>query len=60
MRGPFLVNQFKGYMSRIMRDRYPDLRSRLPSLWSRSHYADTVGHVSEETVRRYIESQKGR
>ena len=56
----FLVNQFKGYTSRILRDRYPDLRSRLPALWSRSYYAGTVGHVSEETVRRYIEAQKGR
>jgi putative transposase len=34
------------------------LRSRLPTLWSRSYYAGTVGHVSEATVRAYIEAQK--
>ena len=55
----FLVNQFKGYTSRVLRQRHASLRSRLPSLWSRSYYAATVGHVSEETVRRYIEAQKG-
>ena len=54
-----LVNQFKGYSSRILRQEFPWLRSRLPSLWSRSYYAGTVGHVSEATVRRYIEAQKG-
>ncbi|MGD9891834.1 MAG: IS200/IS605 family transposase [Dehalococcoidia bacterium] len=55
-----LVNQFKGYTSRILRQEFPGLRSRLPSLWSRSYYAGTVGHASEATVRRYIEAQKGR
>lgn len=54
-----LVNQFKGATSRILRQEFPPLRSRLPSLWSRSYYAGTVGHVSEATVRRYIEAQKG-
>jgi len=56
----FLVNQFKGYTSRVLRQKYPSLVSRMPSLWSRSYYCATVGHVSEETVRRYIEAQKGR
>lgn len=55
----FLVNQFKGYTSRILRQRYPSLMTRLPSLWSRSYYAGTIGHVSEDTVRQYIAAQKG-
>jgi len=54
-----LVNQFKGSSSRILRQEFPWLRSRLPTLWSRSYYAGTVGHVSEATIRRYIEAQKG-
>jgi len=53
-----LVNQFKGYTSRILRQRYPALRSRLPTLWSRSYYIGTAGHVSAETVQRYIAAQK--
>jgi putative transposase len=54
----FLVNQFKGYTSRVLRERYPSLKSRLPSLWSRSYYAASVGTVSDATPRRYIEAQK--
>src|SRR4051812_27805685 len=54
----FLANQFKGYTSRVLRLKYPHLKSLLPSLWSRSYYIGSIGHVSEETVRRYIEAQK--
>jgi len=53
-----LANQFKGFTSRLLRKKYPQLRSRLPSLWSRSYYVGTVGFVCEETVKRYIENQK--
>jgi len=53
-----LANQFKGYTSHWLREKYPHLRSRLPSLWSRSYYIGSVGQVSEETVSRYIEAQK--
>lgn len=55
-----IVNQLKGNSSRILRIEFPELRSKLPCLWSRSYYAGTVGHVSEYTVRRYIEAQKGK
>jgi putative transposase len=55
----FLVNQFKGYTAHVLRERYPSLKSRLPSLWTRSYYAASVGSVSEATMRRYIEAQKG-
>jgi putative transposase len=53
-----IVNRIKGRSSRVLRDEYPSLKSRLPCLWSRSYYAGTVGHVSSETVQRYIENQK--
>jgi putative transposase len=53
-----LANQFKGYTSRLLRQRFPQLRSRLPSMWSRSYQVGTIGHVSEESVRRSIEAQK--
>lgn len=54
-----IVNRFKGRSSRILRKEFPSLRSRLPTLWSRSYFASTVGAVSESTIRRYIEMQKG-
>lgn len=55
-----LAAQFKGYTSRLLRQEFRHLRSQLPSLWSRSYYIGSIGHVSEATVRRYIEHQKGR
>ena len=55
-----LAAQFKGYTSRILRQEFRHLRTQLPSLWSRSYYIGSIGHVSETTVRRYIEHQKGR
>ena len=55
-----IAAQFKGFTSRILRQEFPHLRSRLPSLWSRSYYIGGVGHVSAATVQRYIEAQKGR
>jgi len=54
-----IVNRFKGRSSRLMRTEFPALRSRLPTLWSRSYYAGSVGHVSAETVQAYIAAQKG-
>jgi putative transposase len=53
-----LANQFKGYTSRVLRQKFPQLRSRLPSMWSRSYSVGTIGHESEETVKRYIEMEK--
>jgi putative transposase len=55
-----IVNRFKGRTSRILRQEFPKVRSRMPTLWSRSYFAATVGAVSEATIRRYIEAQKGR
>jgi putative transposase len=55
-----IVNRFKGFTSHQLRKEFPALKSRLPTLWSRSYFASTVGTVSEATVRRYIENQKGK
>ena len=46
--------------SHRLRQEFPQLRSRLPSLWTRSGYVGTAGKVSEATIRRDIEAQKGR
>jgi len=54
------ANQFKGYTSRILREEFPELKSKLPCLWSRSYYVGAAGATTESVVRRYIESQKGK
>ena len=53
-----LIRYFKGTSSRILRDKYPELRSRIPTLWTRSYFCCTIGFISEETIQRYIENQK--
>ena len=53
-----LIKLFKGRSSRILRDRYPKLKSRIPSLWTRSYFCCTIGRESEETIKEYIENQK--
>jgi putative transposase len=55
-----IVNRFKGRTSRELRQEFPHLRSRPPTLWSRSYFAGTVGNVSATVIRRDIEAQKRR
>jgi len=52
-----IVKAFKGRSSRLLRQEYTDLL-RLPSLWTRSYFVSTAGRISQETIERYIESQK--
>jgi putative transposase len=54
----YIVQQLKGYSSRILRKEFPGLKSRLPTLWTRSYYIESVGHISQKTIERYIEDQK--
>ena len=56
----WIVRQFKGYSSHELRKEFPELKSRLPTLWTRSYYCESVGHISEDTIKRYIEEQKGK
>lgn len=52
------INQIKGYTSRMLRTEFPQLRSRLPCLWTRANFISTCGAVSLESVNNYIENQK--
>ena len=53
-----LVKHFKAITSFILRKEFPELKRRLPSLWTRSYYCESVGHISEAAVKKYIEDQK--
>jgi putative transposase len=53
-----LVASLKGYTSRVLRQDFPDLTTRLPTLWTRSYFVSTHGHVSAEVIKRYVEEQK--
>ena len=53
-----IVQQLKGYTSRILRSEFPYLKTRIPTLWTRSYYCESVGHMSQETIVKYISDQK--
>ena len=54
----YIVAQLKGYSSHKLKEKYPHLKKRLPNLWTRSYYAESVGCINEETIIKYINSQK--
>jgi len=53
-----LVKLIKGRSSRLLRQEYPQLKSRVPTLWTNSYFVATVGGVPLEVVKQYIEGQK--
>jgi putative transposase len=53
-----IVAGLKGYSSRVLRQEFPHLTSSLPTLWTRSYFVSTHGHVSSETIKKYVEEQK--
>ncbi len=56
----FLVQQIKGISSRILRNEFKELKSKLPSMWTRSYLIESVGHISQETIEKYIQEQKNK
>lgn len=53
-----LVRAIKGRSSRLLRQEYPWLKSRLPTLWTNSYFVSTVGGAPLEVIKQYIENQK--
>lgn len=52
------VKLLKGRSSRQLRQEFPRLRSRLPTLWTNSYFVSTVGGSPLSVVKQYIENQK--
>ena len=55
-----VVSKIKGYTSKQLRTEFPELKKRLPTLWTLSKFISTVGSVSLEVVKKYIEEQKNK
>ena len=52
------VKRMKGRSSHVLREEFPRLKKRLPTLWTNSYFVSTVGGAPLEIVKQYIESQK--
>ncbi len=52
------VKQIKSYSSRVLRQEFSWLKSRLPSLWTNRYFVSTVGGAPLAVIKQYIENQK--
>jgi putative transposase len=55
-----IASRLKGYTSFKLRSEFPVLKKKLPTLWTRSFFVESVGCISEETIKKYIINQKGK
>jgi len=53
-----VISRIKGYTAHHLNREFPELTRKLPTLWTRSKFIATVGSVSLEAVKKYIEDQK--
>lgn len=56
-----VVRRFKGRSSRLLMQEFPQLKRQYwggKTLWAEGYYIGTAGHVSAETIRRYIEESQ--
>ena len=56
----FLIQQLKGVTSRLLRLEFKHLKTKLPNMWTRSYYIESVGHISQNTIEKYIQEQKNK
>jgi putative transposase len=52
------MKEIKEYTANRKRKPCKQLTTRVSNLWTRLYYCESVGHISEETIRKYIEEQK--
>ena len=51
-----IVKYLKGYSSYELRKKFIFLK-KYKSLWTPSYFCETIGHISEDVVKKYIENQ---
>lgn len=53
-----LIKNIKGYTSRVMRQEFRALRTRIPTLWTNSYCVIACGGAPLSVIKQYIENQK--
>lgn len=54
----YFVITMQGRSSHDLRSEFPQLRSRIPTLWTNSYFVSTVGGAPLAAVKKYIENQR--
>jgi putative transposase len=52
------VKKCKGRSSRVLREEFVFLKTKLPTLWTNSCFISTVGGAPLEVIKQYIENQQ--
>lgn len=53
-----LMKLVKGRSSRLLRQEFPVLKRKLPTLWTNSYFVSTTGGAPLSIIKQYIEQQK--
>ena len=53
-----LIKLMKGKSSKLIREEFKWIKSRLPTLWTNSYFVSTIGGAPLEVVKQYIDQQK--
>lgn len=54
-----IIKRIKGRSARVLREEFPSLKRRLPSLWTNSYFISTTGGAPLDVIKQYVEQQKG-
>lgn len=52
------IRMAKGRSSKLLREEFPSLKRRIPTLWTNSYFVATVGGAPLEVVKQYIQNQR--
>jgi putative transposase len=52
--------RIKDRTASTLKQEFSTLKRRLLNIWTLSYYVGTAGEISSETIKRYIEVQKGK
>ena len=55
-----VVGKIKARTSHVLRENYQELRSRIPTLWTRVNLISTVGNVALTDIETFLEEQRRR
>lgn len=52
------IKRIKGRTSKVLREEYSFVKSRVPTLWTNSYFVSTIGGAPLNKIKKYIEDQK--
>ena len=52
------VKSLKGYTFKGLRQEFPYLKTKMPTLWTNRYFVSTVGGAPREVIKQYRENQK--